>query len=236
MPSPLIEKLLVLQEFDAHCESIKHQLRSIPLEVKDFERKIEAEKQSIENLKNDLQEQELRRNELEAEVGATEEQVVKYKNQQLLVKKNDEYQALQHEINTLASKIGQLEDEELVVMLAIDENKKNNTDRTSKHLKFIEELKDHISRLQKNHSAFQAELDSASKEVETASAQVDEKSSKAYQYVKAQVKNPPFVVPLRRRQCTGCYLKVSNEIETSARSQNDLCRCDNCGRIVYFSV
>ncbi len=234
MPSPKIEKLLALQKSDAHCESIKQQLRSIPLEIDGFNRKIDLEDLAIKDSKNALKELEVRRHEKETEVGVSEEQLAKYKNQQLLVKKNEEYRALQHEIDTIVSKIGSLEDEELKLMLAIDEQKEKNATRTTERRQNIEELKGHIGRLQNNEAAFKAELDAALEAVRAAGEEVDENSNKIYQYVKTQVKHPPFVVLLRQRQCTGCFLKVSNDVETSARHQNELHRCDNCGRIVYF--
>jgi len=234
MPIPMIEKLLALQKCDARCDTIKHQLLSIPLETDGFKRKIDLEELAIEDSKKALKELEVRRHEMETEVSAEEEQAAKYKNQQLLVKKNEEYKALQHEIDTTASKIGSLEDKELELMLAIDEHKEKNAILTTERRQNIDELKGHIGRLQNNEADFKAELDSALEAVRIAGAELDENSYKIYKYVKTQVKHPPFVVPLRDRQCTGCFLKVSNNVATSARHQDKLHRCDNCGRIVYF--
>ena len=234
MPIPMIEKLLALQKCDAHCDNIKHQLLSIPLETDGFKRKIDLEELAIEDSKKALKELEVRRHERETEVRAEEEQAAKYKNQQLLVKKNEEYKALQHEIDATATKISSLEDEELELMLAIDERKEKNAILTNERRQNIEELKGHIGRIQINESTFKAELDASLEAVKIAGAELDENSFKMYQYVKTQVKHSPFVVPLRQRQCTGCFLKVSNDVETSARHQKELYRCDNCGRIVYF--
>ena len=47
-----------------------------------------------------------------------------YRTQQLTVRKNDEYQALGHQIATAQGQIGELEEKELQLMYAIDEAKK----------------------------------------------------------------------------------------------------------------
>ena len=181
MPIPMIEKLLALQKCDTHCDNIKHQLLSIPLETDGFKRKIDLEELAIEDSKKALKELEVSRHEKETEVRAEEEQAAKYKNQQLLVKKNEEYKALQHEIDATATKIGSLEDEELELMIAIDEQKEKNAILTTERRQNIEELNGHIGRLQINEAAFKAELDVSLEAVKIAGAELDENSFKMYQ-------------------------------------------------------
>ncbi len=57
-------------------------------------------------------------------IKSAEDKAGKYRTQQLEVRKNDEYKALTHEIETTEAAIGGFEEEELKVMYAIDEAKK----------------------------------------------------------------------------------------------------------------
>ena len=73
-------------------------MRAVPRDIAAVEQKIAAEKAAIEAARGELQELEVKKKAIENEVGAAEERLAKYKSQQLQVRKNDEYQALGHEI------------------------------------------------------------------------------------------------------------------------------------------
>ena len=87
MPDLLIQKLLVLQECNVNCDLFEQQLKKIPLEILNFENKIKDEIVKIEQLKQELVNLEIKRNDLDTRLGAVEEQLAKYKTQQLEVKK-----------------------------------------------------------------------------------------------------------------------------------------------------
>lgn len=234
MPDPLIANLLILQECDSRYDRIKQQLESIPQEIARNERKIEEENGAIAAEKNALMELEVRRKELDIEVSTAEEQSGRYKTQQLAVKKNEEYKALQHEIDTIETKVSELEDEEIALMLEIDEQTEKTQRKEEEHRKNISDLESDIERLKKHAEEYQAELGDAEKAVKEAAAEVEDKDIKVYDYVKKFVKRPPYVVPVEDHKCGGCHLKLSTDLETEAREKGKLARCNNCGRIIFL--
>ena len=119
-----IEKLLVLQERDSRRLGLEQQLKSVPREVAAVEARIATEKAAIETAKAEWYGLESKKKLLEVEIKSAEEKVAKYRTQQVQVRKNDEYQALTHEIETATAGIGTLEEQEIGVMLVIDEAKK----------------------------------------------------------------------------------------------------------------
>ena len=127
MPSPTIELLLILQDRDTRRHSIEAQLKAVPREIAAVEQRISAEKAAIDAAKGELRELEARKKTLETEIGSAETQLGKYRTQQLAVKKNDEYQALGHEIETVQRQIDELEVRELEAMYAIDEARRRFT-------------------------------------------------------------------------------------------------------------
>src|SRR5208282_3818178 len=124
MPSPNIELLLVLQDRDMRRLSIEAQQKAVPREVTAVEQRIAAEKAAIDAAKGELRELESKKKLLETEVGSAEELRARYRTQQLSVKKNDEYQALGHEIDHAQAQIDDLEGKELETLYAIDEARK----------------------------------------------------------------------------------------------------------------
>src|ERR1017187_9299745 len=124
MPSPTIELLLTLQDRDARRHAIEAQLKAIPREIAAVEQRIAAERAAIDAARGELHELESGKKLLETDIGSAEAQVGRYRTQQLSVKKNDEYQALGHEIENVQKQIDELEGRELETMYAIDDAKR----------------------------------------------------------------------------------------------------------------
>jgi predicted nucleic acid-binding Zn-ribbon protein len=124
MSHPAIEPLLILQDRDTKRLGIEAQLKAIPGDIARVEQKIAAEKGAIEAAKTELKDLEVKKKGLETEIGAGETKLGQYRTQQLSIKKNEEYQAMGHQIDTMAAQIADLEGRELEVMYAIDEAKK----------------------------------------------------------------------------------------------------------------
>jgi predicted nucleic acid-binding Zn-ribbon protein len=233
MPDSLIQKLLVLQECDVNCDRLEQQLKNTPLEIIRFENKIKEEIASIELLKENLTELEIKRNDVDTRLGAVEEQIGKYKTQQLEVKKNDEYRALDHEISTLNVRKGELEDEELTVLIDIDEQKEKAIAEESGYNNNIKELEGHITRLRDQENEVETQLVEAKRASDNASAELDSKVLSAFKMIKTSISRSPYVVPLEGSKCTGCFIRVSKDVENSAHNTGELVRCSNCNRIVY---
>ncbi|MEO0795950.1 MAG: C4-type zinc ribbon domain-containing protein [Verrucomicrobiota bacterium] len=233
---PEIEQLLILQDRDTRLFNILTSLKSIPLELAKYEKKIAAEEAEIAAARQSLQELEVRRKDLDNDVKSAESQIIKYKNQQLEVKKNEEYQALTHEIELTESKISELEEAEIALMLEIDEvsqqfdsHKAEGDDRIQLYRDEIETLKDRELTLNK-------EIDTAKADVQEAEQECSDKYLTVYQRVKRRRPKPPFVSPIEEHKCGGCHLKVSSETESGTRKKEGPVTCENCGRMVYWEL
>ena len=104
--------------------NVAAQLRSVPEDTERVRRKIASEKEAIDAARTELRELETKRKLLETEIGSAEDKLAKYQTQQMQVRKNDEFQALGHEIETTKAAIEALEEQELGVMYEIDGAKK----------------------------------------------------------------------------------------------------------------
>src|SRR5471032_2439500 len=124
MANPALESLLILQDRDTKRLALEAQLKAVPGDIARVEQKIAAEKAAIETARLEARELESKKKLIETEIGSAADKLARYKTQQSLVKKNDEYQALGHEIETTEKTIGEFEGQELEIMYAIDEAKK----------------------------------------------------------------------------------------------------------------
>lgn len=235
MLTPLLEKLLILQDRDTRRLSLEMQLKGVPRDIAAVEQKIAGEKAAIEAARTELKELEAKKKLLETEIGSTETKLRTYKTQQSQVRKNDEYQALGHQIEGTEAAIGSLEGQELEVMYAIDEAKKKFAAAEAVLKANIAGHEARIKTLRERETNLTAELKAAQAEVAAARSPVGEAGLRVYDRIAAR--NMPAVVAIHGGKCAGCHLKVSSEVESKARGKGgdgQLGTCDQCGRIVYW--
>lgn len=234
MLTPLLEKLLILQDRDGKRLGLAAQLKATPSEIAAVEHKIASEKAAIETARTELRQLESNKKLLETEIGSTETKLAKYKTQQSLVKKNDEYQALGHEIETTEAAVGALEEQELQVMYQIDEAKRKFAAAEAVLKQNIAGHEARIRSLREREGNLAAELKTAQAEVAIAREPVGEPTLRVYD--RLATRHMPVCVPVRGNTCGGCHLKVSSEVESALRGKADptkLITCDQCGRIVW---
>lgn len=229
-----IAKLLILQERDSRRLNLEQQLKNVPREIAAIEGRIAAEKQAIEGAKTEWHGLESKKKLLETEIQSAEGKVAKYRTQQLEVRKNDEYRALTHEIETVEAAIGGYEEEELKIMYQIDEAKKRFTAAEAELKRNISGHETKIRTLRERETQLQAELRAAQEAVTTARPEVPEPQLKIYDRL-AVKPGHPVCVPVSGGKCGGCHLKIPTHIEVLAKTGTEIATCDQCGRIVYWS-
>src|SRR5260370_113708 len=112
----MIEKLLILQDRDRKIRRIKGELIHIEPQRQTMKTRAAAASTSLENAKTKVKELESQRKDLELEVEAKKQMIVRYANQQLQTRKNEEYRALANEIQTCKEAIFKIEDQEIALM------------------------------------------------------------------------------------------------------------------------
>jgi predicted nucleic acid-binding Zn-ribbon protein len=235
--SPALASLLILQDRDTKRLGIEAQLKTLPREVAAVEQKIATEKAAIEQAKAELKDLEVKKKAVETDIGSAEQKVAQYRTQQLSIRKNDEYQAMGHQITTTQAQIGELEGKELEIMYLIDEAKKKFAAAEAELKANISGHEGRIRTLREREIALGAEVKTAQADVATARAAVEVPKLRLYDRVAGR--NMPAVVPIHDSKCGGCHLKVSSEVESAARGKvvdplAALPTCDQCGRIVYW--
>ena len=239
MPSAAVEALLVLQDRDLKRRSIDAQLKAIPIEIATIENKIAAEKATIDGARSELKTLEVRKKDVETEIGSSEQKLGQYKTQQLSIRKNDEYQAMGQQIDATQSQIGELEGKELEIMYAIDEAKKRFAASEAELKANISAHEGRVRNLHEREQSLRTELQAAESDFQAARQPVQEPRLRQYDRIAAR--NMPAVVPIHNGKCGGGHLKVSSDVESASRGKGveptaALPTCDQCGRIVYYEA
>ena len=237
MPSPLIETLLILQDRDTKRLGLEAQIKAVPRDIAAVEQKIAAEKGAIDAAKAEVMGLETKKKLIETEIGSAESKLAKYRTQQSQVRKNEEFQALGHEIETTQKQISDFEGQELEVMYALDDAKKKFVAAEAVLKGNIAGHEARIKTLRERGLSLAVELTEAQAVLAMAREPVSEPARRVYDRI--AVRSQPVVVAIRGGVCGGCHLKVSSEVETIARGKGpggpaQLATCDSCGRIVYW--
>ncbi|MGJ8653247.1 MAG: zinc ribbon domain-containing protein [Opitutaceae bacterium] len=233
MSDPQIEKLLIVQDRDTSLQKIEQDLARLPLERAAIEKLIAEEEGNIEKASHALKEKEVQRHELDVEVKSKEAALARFRTQQLEIKKNDEYQAMTHQIEQTELEIGQLEEKEIELMLEIDTTREAfEAERKTIEERIVIQKKE-IALLSEREANLNASIDEAKAAVEGARSQADESFLEHYDRVKNLTKRPPYVAPIEAHKCGGCHLRVSNEVSKTAFDHGEPHFCDQCARIVY---
>lgn len=234
MSNPTIEALLVLQERDTRVSALTTELEHLPQQIEAVEDELAARTRKFEELRNRTRQIEADRKKLDLEVQAKQGAIARYKSQQQQTRKNEEFAALNHEIEHAEKEIAALEDQELELMEAYDKGTAVVAEGQKELLVFQEKAKQKKTELEKRSSVVSAELTNAKSKQAEAEQVVPEDALARYRRI-LKSKKDAAIVPIRGGACGGCHMKLTSQTVLSARGGEDLTACDNCGRLVYWA-
>ena len=229
-----IEKLLVLQDRDRKIHRVQQELAHISPERETLRARAAATQSQLDAAKNRVKQVESERKRLELDVEAKKSQIEKYANQQLQTRKNEEYKALAHEIETCKADIMKIEDKEIELMEQAESAQKEvarANGEASEAKKLVESQITQLDQREENLKKELAELQSGRAEIATA---VDETVRNRYERL-FKSKGENVVVGVNHGVCGGCHMKLQPQILVSCKSNKELVTCSNCGRILYYT-
>ncbi|MCX6906765.1 MAG: C4-type zinc ribbon domain-containing protein [Verrucomicrobia bacterium] len=232
--SPEIEKLLVIQDRDRRLIQLEQQLVRIPAERVEIEERAKAATSRLEDLKAKSKLTEAERKQLENDVGSKRTQIDKWRSQQVQTKKNEEYQALAHEVENAEKEIFKIEDKELDLM---ERSEKLSTEIKAER-KVLDEVNAQAQRqketIVKREAAMKEEIEKLKAERVTLAASVDESYLGRYERIMRH-RQDVAIVPLQHGNCGGCHLQMPPQVVHQAKRNEELVTCEQCGRILYWT-
>jgi uncharacterized protein len=229
-----IEKLLVLQDRDRKLGRLRAELGHIEPERQALKAKASGAQGGLDQAKQRSHEIESRRKDLELEIATKKTLIERYANQQLQTRKNEEYRALAHEIQTCKDAIFKIEDQEIELMEQAEAAQKDigrATQATAEAKKLLADLTTQLDTRETNLKKELAALESNRDEL---AAAVDDAARARYERL-SRSKGDNVVVGVQHGVCGGCHMRLPAQIIVSCQGQQELVGCTNCGRILYYS-
>ena len=229
---PDLEQLLVLQDRQQKIKQIQIEVETLPLQKKSLEAQLAASVAGVEVIKQKARRVEMDRKKLELDVGTRTESISRLKTQQYQTRKNDEFQAIGHEIERYENEIRKIEDEELELMMEADKLKADLGIEEKKAATVKESVARQTADLEVKSKTLESRLEELTKERAGIAGKIDEDLLGRFERL-FKSKGDAVVVPLEHEVCTGCHMKVTTQTAHRAKAGKEIVSCDNCGRILY---
>jgi hypothetical protein len=222
-----------LRGLDERLVTARAALRRYPDERKSFEERLAVERRRLETLTRQVGELQLKHRQMEKDIEALQGEERKFQGQLPLVRKNEEYTALLHEI---ADRKGKRSDRETELLLLMEEEQRLQAERPrlEQSLRGVEAESDR--RLQALAAAEAAEREQvAALEVERRALleRVSGPVRARYERIWAS-REGRAVVPIVKGACGGCFRGQPPQALQEARRGERLLTCDGCGRLLIW--
>lgn len=227
-----LEALLTLQEIDSKLDEILKIRGDLPEEVRDLEDEIAGFETRMSKFKSEI---ESLNSQIEAYKTAQKDSdklIAKYKDQQMNVRNNREFDAITKEIE-LQELDMQLADKKIneakARMRLIEEDAAKTQGTLDGRIEDLNvkkgELSVIISESEEEEKQLIGERDKHAKKIE-------ERLLKSYQKIRDNSMNGLAVVPVSRGACGGCFNIVPPQRQADIKEHKKLIVCEHCGRIL----
>src|SRR5881227_1014091 len=232
---PDLEQLLVLQDRQQKIKQIQIEVETLPLQKKSLEAQLAASVAGVEVLKQKARKVEMDRKKLELDVGTRAESVSRLKTQQYQTRKNDEFQAIGHEIERYENEIRKIEDDELELMVLADKIKADLAAEETKAAATRDSIARQTADLDEKSKALESQLQGLTTERSNLATKIDEDLLAGFERL-FKSKGDAAVVAIEHGVCTGCHMKVTTATAAGVKAGKEIVSCENCGRILYLGA
>jgi hypothetical protein len=228
-----LEQLLVLQDRQQKIRQIQAEIRTLPLERTHLESQLAASEAGLDALKQKARQLEVERKKLELDVGTRTESIARLKTQQYQTRKNDEFQAIGHEIERYENEIRKLEDQELELMIEADKLKVEieAADKSARATK--DSISRQLADLETKSKALGSQQQEFEKEREALASKIDADLLDQFERL-FNSKGDAAIVAVEHGVCTGCHMKVTTATASRVKAGKEIVNCEQCGRILYL--
>ena len=231
---PDLEKLLVLQDVDKEILRLNEEVAALPKRVAAIEAQLAGTKAQLEAAKAAVKADESAKKKFDAANLDLQQKISKYRDQMLAVKTNEQYKALQHEIDFAQQEIQSNDDKILETMV--------DADAKAAQVKAAEaELKAETAEIEKEKKVAHDKTTEDEKLLAEWHAKrsglrtgVPEEWLAHYERIAKARKTG--LSEARDGRCLTCQMTLRPQVFAEVRAGHKLVACESCSRILYFRV
>lgn len=227
-----VRALLILQDRDRRLLSLAKDLEKLPLDEARANARLAGNDAAVAAAHDALLDCELRLKRIELDVGTRRTTIQRLKIQQFETRKNEEYQALGHEVTRYEKEADDLETRELELMEEMDAVRARQSEAQAALARTRGLVEEDLASIKQRRERMDAERDELTAERDQLAGQIPESLLPLYQRL-MKTKAGLAVAPLQDGKCGGCHMKLIASTVVAVQSGKELIRCEDCGRILY---
>jgi predicted nucleic acid-binding Zn-ribbon protein len=209
------------------------EIRDIPKRKSDIEVQLAGTERKLETALDSRKHTEVSLKDVELQVDTLNEQVTKYKQQQMDAQTNDQYRAFVKEIGVVEREIKELEEKEIGLMEDLEKGKSIEEECTKRLEEDRAEIAGELAELDDREANLKEKLEQVKATRERIAKACDQTLLQKYVRIMNNKRDFAVVFIEEGGHCGGCHMKLPPQVIHDARNPAKLVACNFCGRIVY---
>lgn len=230
---PEITQLLQLQDRDARLRALQKDLKDVPLLQQRAKLQLSGDQAAVDAALAKTREAEVKIKAVELDIQTRNTSIKRLQDQQFETRKNDEFQALGHEIQRYQAEVRSLEDKELEHMEELDIAKKELQTVQAKLTETQKHVNDDLKQLDEREAVLKKRVEETKAERTALAAPVEPGALDLYERL-LKNKGGTAIVAMENGICGGCHVKVVQSTIQSLKQDEKITQCEMCGRILYL--
>ena len=230
---PEITQLLQLQERDVRLRGLQKDIKDVPMLQQRAKLQLSGDQASVDAALQKTREIEVKIKGVELDIQTRQTSIKRLQDQQFETRKNDEFQAIGHEMQRYQTDIRAIEDTELELMEQLEAAKKELQTTQAKLAETQKHVNEDLKQLEERGVNLQRRFEETKVERSGLAAPVDPLTLDLYDRL-LKAKAGTAVVALENGICGGCHMKVVHSTIQNLKQAETLTQCEMCGRILYL--
>ncbi len=226
-----IDKLLVVQEHDLRIRDWEKELKDIPARKKQESERLQSHGESLASAEDALKACESAAKQLELDEASEEEKISKLRQQQMQLKTNEEFKAMEREIAAVQDSIRHLEEKQLLCMERAEGARAVVAEKKAALATEEALVAEDVKRFDERATAIERDCHAEQREREQAAAVVDPEWLRRYEILASR--KLPALVSVSNGICDGCHMKLPPQVVNDAGKRLEMVFCDFCGRMLF---
>ncbi|MBI2816996.1 MAG: hypothetical protein HYX72_08655 [Acidobacteria bacterium] len=228
-----LKNLVELQQLDDTIRSLEAEIQSLPRKIAAIESQLTEHIASVEADKKKIADNQKSRRKREGDITVLREKISKHKDQMLEVRTNEQYRALQHEIDFHEAAIQKIEDEILTEMIE-SESLERQLRSSEKNLREERaradiEIRDARERKQQDEE----KLKEARSQRQQVCSLLSEQIYSSYERISA-ARRGRAVAAVVNGACEACHVRLRPQAYNDVQANEQILNCESCGCILVY--